>query len=151
MNRTGKARGQATEGTWSCPRCGRRFRRQHQRHACGTGDRNEVLRDRPDAIGRLYTAVEFFVRSLGPVEIVARERYVLFRTNRIFADLVIMTDAVRAAIHLGRTVVDPIFFKTGVDRNHVTHVAKLRTTSDLAAVERYLREAYAFSLSRPKR
>ena len=132
---------------WKCPACSRTFTRKNQRHACGTGDRREVLRNRPDSLRQLYASLEAFVKTLGAVEIVARERYVLLRSVRIFADLVIMTDAVRVAIHLQRQVDDSIFFKVVSDAKKVTHVAKLRTEKDLADVKAYLKEAYASSLS----
>lgn len=77
----------------------------------GTGERTEVLRGRPDALVKLYGAIESYVQSLGSVEFVTRDRYVLLRTRRLFADLVIMTDALRVAIHLARRVDDPIFTK----------------------------------------
>jgi Domain of unknown function (DUF5655) len=73
-------------------------------HACGTGDRADVLRNRPPEVVELYAALETFAKSLGPVEFVTRERYVLLRSNRIFADLIIMSDALRIAIHLSRKV-----------------------------------------------
>lgn len=41
----------------------------------------------------VYAALETFVKSLGPVEFVTRERYVLLRTDRIFADLVFLREA----------------------------------------------------------
>ena len=97
----------------------------------------------------LYCSLESFAKTLGPVEFVARDRYVLLRSRRIFADLVVMTDALRVAIHLGRRVADPIFFKIGTDRKHVSHVAKLRDETSLAALKPYLREAYDFSISPP--
>jgi predicted transport protein len=89
--------------------------------------------------------IEEFVKSLAPVEIVARERYVLFRSKRIFADLVIMVDAVRVALHLRRRVDDPIFIKIVSDERKVTHVAKLRTEEDFSAIKRYVKDAYRFS------
>jgi hypothetical protein len=52
---------------------------RNQRHACGTGDRDEVLRNRPDELVELYGELERYVKSLGPVEFVTRERYVLLR------------------------------------------------------------------------
>ncbi len=131
---------------WSCPTCGRTFARANQGHTCGTGDGSDVTRGRPDSIVRTYAALEATVRALGEIEIVARDRSVLFRTVRIFADLSVMTDAVRIAIHLARTVEDPRFIKVVADRNKVTHVAKLRSADDVAAVAAYLREAYAVSL-----
>jgi hypothetical protein len=132
---------------WKCPVCERAFNRKNQRHACGTGDRSEVLRNRSPELVELYGALEKFVRTLGPVEVVARERYVLLRTTKIFADLVIMKDAVRCAIHLARRVDDPRFFKVGESRGMITHVAKLTTKGELRAMQPYLREAYALSIA----
>jgi hypothetical protein len=131
---------------WTCPTCRRTFTQPNQRHACGTGDRQDVLRNRPESVVRTYAAVEAFARSLGPIEIVARERYVLLRSVRIFADLVIMSDAVRVAIHLAREVDDPVFFKVVADRKKVTHVAKLAGEADVDAIRAYLREAYDSSV-----
>lgn len=136
------------QAPWTCPKCSRSFTRKNQRHACGTGDRSEVLRDRPDSVVALYVSVESFVKSFGSVEAVTRERYVLFRSVRIFADLVIMADAVRVAVHLGRKIDDPIFFKVVSDDKAVTHVAKLRTEDDFGVVKPYLKEAYEFSFTR---
>jgi hypothetical protein len=132
---------------WTCPKCKRQFTRKNQRHACGTGNRADVLRNRPPEIVELYAALEAFAKSLGPVEFVTRERYVLLRSNRIFADLVIMPDALRLAVHLSRTVQDERFFKVASDRRQVSHVAKLRDMRDLEAMQPYLREAYEFSIS----
>lgn len=137
------------EAVWKCPQCRRAFSRINQRHACGTGDRSQVLRNRPESVVRLYTLVEQFAHSLGRVEIVARERYVLFRSRRIFVDLVIMTDAVRIAVHLRRKVDDPIFFKVVSDDRQVTHVAKLQTEKDFDAIIRHVKAAYDFSLEHP--
>jgi hypothetical protein len=132
--------------TWVCPECKRGFVRKNQRHACGTGDRGEVIRNRPEAIVELFASIEAFARSLGPIEIVTRERYVLLRSVRIFADLVIMAEAVRVAVHLPREVVAPIFFKVVVGDRFVTHVAKLRTKEDFAEIAPFLKEAYEFSV-----
>jgi hypothetical protein len=141
------AAGGARAASWKCPRCGRSFNQKNQRHACGTGDRTSVLRNRPASLVRLYTELEAFVHTLGPVEVVARERYVLLRTTRIFADLVMMTDAVRVAVHLKRAVSDPLFFKVASDARQASHVTKLRAEKDLVALKPYLREAYQASLA----
>ena len=132
---------------WTCPRCKRQFTRKNQRHACGTGNRADVLRNRPPDVVKVYAALEKFARSLGPVELVTRERYVLFRSQRIFADAVIMSDAVRLAIHLPRTAKHKLFMKVAADRRHVTHVAKLRAIEELEMMKPVLREAYAYSIS----
>lgn len=133
---------------WACPKCKRRFTRANQRHACGTGDRGEVIRNRPQAIVELYASIESFAKSLGPIELVTRDRYVLLRSVRVFADLVIMADAVRMAVHLGRKVDVPIFFKVATDRRFVTHVAKLKTREEFEQMKPLLKEAYEFSMER---
>jgi predicted transport protein len=132
---------------WTCPKCKRRFTRKNQRHACGKGDRADVLRNRPTEVVELYAALETFAKSLGPVEFVTRERYVLLRSNRIFADLIIMSDALRIAIHLSRKVENKLFVKVGSDRRQVTHVAKLHDMEELEAMKPFLREAYEYSIS----
>lgn len=132
--------------TWVCPKCERRFTRANQRHACGTGARADVLRGRPPEVVAINAALEAFARSLGPVELVTRQRYVLLRSTRIFADANIMTNALRLAIHLPRQVTDRRFTKVVVDRRHVTHVAKLHKADEFEAMKPYLREAYEHSL-----
>jgi len=133
--------------TWTCPKCDRAFTRKNQRHACGTGDRADVLRNRPPEVVELYAALEKFAKSLGSVEFVTRKRYVLLRGNRIFADAVIMTDALRLAIHLSRRAEHKLFMKVASDRKHVTHVAKLRSTEEFESMKPFLREAYEHSIS----
>ena len=95
----------------------------------------------------LYGKLEKFVISLGSVEFVTRERYVLLRTRRIFADLNVMTDALRIAIHLPERMEHRLFIKVGGDRRQVTHVAKMQSASDLEALKPFLRKAYDFSIA----
>jgi len=133
--------------TWSCPKCKRGFTRKNQRHACGTGDRAVVLRNRPAELVALYEAVETFAQSLGAVEVVTRERYVLFRSKRIFADLAVMSDALRIAIHLPRKVASNAFIKVVPDRRQVTHVVKVQNLEGLEVMKPFLREAYEHSIS----
>lgn len=133
--------------SWVCPKCRRQFARKNQRHACGTGERAEVLRNRSPELVKLYGDLEAFAKTLGPIEFVTRERYVLLRSRRIFADLVVMSDALRIAIHLSRQAKHPLFIKVAADRKQVTHVAKLRDRDELEAMKPFLREAYEFSMS----
>lgn len=132
---------------WSCPKCRRRFTRTNQRHVCGTGDRAEVLRNRSPELVELYHALERFATSLGSVEVVARERYVLLRSKRIFADVVVMSDALRLAIHLSRRADHRLFTRVAADRKQVTHVAKVHNLEEFNALKPFLREAYAYSIA----
>ncbi len=131
---------------WTCPRCGRIFRRPNLQHSCGVGSRKGMLAGKPEPLVRLYLAMERTLKALGGVEIVAKRRYALFRTTRVFADLVFMRDALRLAILLDREVKDPLFFKIHRMSTHrVGHVAKLRNAASLRAVMPYLKEAYRFA------
>jgi len=132
---------------WACPQCQRQFARKNQRHACGTGERSQVLRNRPAALVALYAELEAFINQLGKVEIVARERYVLFRSTRIFADLTVMTDALRLVIHLSRRVEHVLVEKVVDDRRQLSHVVKLRDARELHEMKPLLREAYQRSIS----
>jgi predicted transport protein len=104
-----------------------------------------VLKNRPPELVDLYEKLEATVTSFGNVEIVARDRYVLFRTTRIFADLTVMRDALRVVIHLGREVRAPYFIKVGRGDKRVSHVTKVRTSAELRVITPLLREAYEFA------
>lgn len=136
---------------WKCPRCGRAFRRENQRHACGVGSTTTFTKNRPPALAGLYERLEATVRSFGKVEVVARDRYVLFRTTRIFADLTVTRDTLRVVIHLSRKVEGPCFVKVGANGKRVSHVAFVRTPQDLDAIIHHLREAFALTLQEDAR
>lgn len=133
--------------SWICPQCRRVFTQVNQRHACGIGSREEVLRNRPAELVQIYELIEAYAKTLGPIEIVTRQRYALFRSKRIFADLTVMTSCVRLVIHLHRRVEDPAFSKiVSGEKMAVSHVAKLTTPDEWKAVKGYFEEAYRTSL-----
>src|SRR5574341_590692 len=127
---------------WACPRCDRTFRQANQRHACGVGSAATLLKGRPPALAGLYRKLAATLRGFGAVEVVARNRYALFRTTRIFTDLTVMRDALRVVIHLGREVSAPYFIKVARGDKRVSHVTKIRTSAELRVITPLLREAY---------
>ena len=131
---------------WTCPKCKRVFRQINQRHSCGVGDKSSLLRGRSPALARLYDELEKVVMACDGVEIVYRDKVALFRTSRIFADLVMMKNALRLAVHLKREVKEPLFFKVLKDRGQVSHVAKIRRDEELRLVLPYLFEAHRVSV-----
>ncbi len=133
--------------SWACPRCDRTFRQVNQRHACGVGSAATLLKSRPPALTDLYRKLETAVRGFGDVEVVTRNRYALFRTTRIFADLTVMRDALRVVIHLSRKVSAPYFIKIGPSGNRVSHVVLVRTAEDLRTIIPFLREAFDLAVS----
>lgn len=135
-------------GLWTCPTCGRVFRRPKQTHSCHVGRHSELVAGRPEPLVKLYETLEARVRAWEGVEIVISRRTALFRTTRIFADLVFMTDTLRLALLLDREVRDPIFFKTGRMSTHrVAHVTRIQTAAELRAALPYLREAHGFAMN----
>ena len=106
-----------------------------------------MLRGRPPALTDLYRKLETRVRRFGDVEVVTRDRYALFRTTRIFADLTVMRDALRVVVHLGRRVSEPYFIKIGPSGRRVSHVVLVRTSTDLRTVMPFLREAFELAVS----
>ncbi len=101
-----------------------------------------MLKERPESLVRVYRKLESTVRGFGEVEVVTRDRYALFRTTRIFADLSVTRDALRVVVHLSRRANDPCFVKAGPAGKRVSHVAFVATLRDLQAIAPYLREAY---------
>lgn len=105
-----------------------------------------MLKGKPEPLVKLYQTMEKDMKAWGGVEIVSKKRYALFRTTRVFADLVFMKDALRLAILLDREVKDPLFFKIQrLSAHRIGHVAKVRSPAELRAVQRYLKEAYRFA------
>ena len=133
--------------SWACPHCDRTFRQVNQRHACGVGNADTLLKGRPLALTDLYRQLETTVTGFGGVEIVTRNRYALFRTTRIFADLTVTRDALRVVIHLGRKVSAPHFIKIGKGGHRVSHVAIVKTAEDLRTIMPFLREAFDLAVS----
>src|SRR3990172_11209133 len=133
--------------SWACPRCDRTFRQVNQRHGCEACSATTILKGRPAVLTDLYRKLETTVRSFGEVEVVTRDRYALFRTTRIFADLTVTRDALRVVVHLGRKVSEPYFIKIGPSGKRVSHVVLVRTPEDLRTVIPFLREAFDLAAS----
>ena len=133
--------------SWTCPQCDRVFRQVNQRHACGVGSTATLLRDRSATLTALYRKLEATVRRYGAVEVVTRDRYALFRTTRIFADLTVTRDALRVVVHLDRKVSAPYFVKSAPSRNRISHVALVQTGEDLRTILPFLREAFDLAVS----
>jgi len=119
----------------------------NQRHACGLGSAATLLKNRPPELTDLYRKLETTVRGFGEVEVVTRDRYALFRTTRIFADLTVTRDALRVVVHLGRKVSAPCFVKSGPSGNRISHVALVRTAGELRTFMPFLREAFDLAVS----
>jgi hypothetical protein len=119
----------------------------NQRHACGLGNPATLLKERPPALADLYRKLESTVKDFGDVEVVTRNRYALFRTTRIFADLTVMRAALRVVVHLRRKAPALCFIKIVQGDRRASHVALVRTTEDLTTIVPFLREAFDLAVS----
>jgi predicted transport protein len=106
-----------------------------------------LLKNRPASLTDIYRRLESTVTRFGHVEVVRRDRYALFRTTRIFADLTVTRDALRVVVHLGRKVSAPYFIKIGPSGNRISHVVLVRTAEDLRTVMPFVREAFDLAVS----
>lgn len=130
---------------WTCPKCRREFARAHQRHICSAGTRAAVLRNRREEVVELFAALERQLKSIGPVEFIARERYIILRSKHIFADVIILADCLRLVIHLPKLARHPLFRKISAERQWVSHTAKVRNEAELAQLQPFLQAAWAYA------
>lgn len=130
---------------WTCPKCRRQFARPLQRHICSAGTRNEVLKDRREEIVDLFAALEQQVKNIGPVEFIARERYIILRSKHIFSDVILHADSLRIVIHLPRMARHPLFKKISAERQWVSHTAKVRNKAELEQLQPFLRAAWEYA------
>ncbi len=142
----------STRALWTCPACGRGFRRSGQSHGHSRGTKAQLLRGKLPSLAKLYAALNRDLVEWGQHDTLYRERYALFRTTRGFADLVFTRDGLRLALYLDRQDAAPCFFKVGrTSPNRVIHVAMLRTITDWRKVRPYLKEAYQLAVQEDAR
>ena len=130
---------------WTCPKCRRRFARAQQRHLCNAGTRDAILGKRPEEVVDLFAALERQVKSIGAVEFIARERYIILRSKHIFTDVIVLADSLRLVIHLPRMARHPLFKKIVADRQWVSHTAKVRKLAELEQLQPFLRAAWEYA------
>lgn len=143
----GPARGRPL---WRCPKCGRRFANRRQSHACGRYTLASHFRGKPRLIRELFDAVRAAVRRCGPVIILPEKTRIAFQVRMSFAQVSPRTRWLDGHLVLASRHDQPPFRRidTISARNHVHHF-RLRGVSDVdAALERWLREAYAVGQQR---
>jgi hypothetical protein len=88
------------------------------------GSTATLLKNKPRALADLYRRLETMIKSFGGVEVVTRDRYGLFRTTRIFADLTVMRDALRVVVHLGRKASRTVLHQDRAGRQTVSRTSR---------------------------
>jgi hypothetical protein len=95
---------------WSCPTCGRTFRRAGQTHVCGTTTVEDHLHGKPPAVVTLFHAFAQIVQAAGPVAYAPVKGQVGFRgPRRIFAGVKLTTRGLEGYLDLSRRVESPRF------------------------------------------
>lgn len=130
---------------WTCPKCRRQFARARQQHICSAGTRAKVLKNRREEVVALFEALERQAKALGPVEFVARERYIILRSKHIFADVIMLADSLRVVVHLPVMARHALFKKITADRKWVSHTAKVRNAAELEQLQPFLRAAWDYA------
>lgn len=130
---------------WTCPKCRRQFARTKQQHICSAGTREKVLKNRREEVVALFAALEHQAKQLGPVEFVARERYIILCSKHIFADVIVLADSLRVVIHLPKLVRHPLFKRIHAERQWVSHTAKVRKLAELEQLQPFLRAAWEYA------
>ena len=111
MAAAGRAGGGHTGGVsplWRCPRCGRRFARTDQAHACGHWTVAQHLEGKPAAVVDLYRRFEALVAACGPFSHDPVPRQIGFQgERRIFAGVSLTERSLDGYLDLPRAVDDP--------------------------------------------
>ena len=75
----------AEKPLWTCPRCGRRFTRPGQSHACGAFSVPDHLKGKTPHAVALYRRFEQLAMAVGDVVVAPAKTRIGFQRRRIFA------------------------------------------------------------------
>jgi hypothetical protein len=130
---------------WTCPRCGRTFANQNQRHTCrplGDLDRHFVGKDA--AVRAAFDAVVAAVQRLGPVSVLPESSRIALHVRMSFAAFVPRRHWLDGHVVLAKRLSDPRFRRIDeFSRGNVLHAFRLYGPDDVDAdVRAWLAEAY---------
>lgn len=133
--------------SWRCPRCGRRFARRNQNHACGADwTEGRHLAQRPRRVVESYRRFLSLARVNGPIELAPTKSYVGVRgTRRNFAGLTPTDEALQGFIVAARRIKDArlrdaIPYQRNLYIHHFSVDTPAELDEDFAA---WIREGYA--------
>ena len=129
---------------WSCPKCGRRFARQNQKHVCGQWTVEQHLAGRSPTVIALYKRFVEMVRVCGPFEYSPVRSQIGFRVQRIFAGVKLTEHALEGYLDLPKIVKSQRFRNISpYQSNLFVHHFRVRSLNELNdQFAAWVRESY---------
>lgn len=130
---------------WTCPGCGRRFRRAGQSHECAPAlSLEEYFATGPPHERPVFEAVAAYLESVGPVKVEPLSVGIFFKKSQTFAQLRPMRQWVALSFSLPRVVQHPAITRKVIPHaGRYHHVANLCRPEDLDdRLRHWLAEAY---------
>ncbi len=118
---------------WTCPKCGRSFKRSEQNHTCVLIDKEDLFKKRPQELKALYKKVFEIVKKFGAF----REETVLpdvifFKTKSTFLAVKVKKDHLEIEFFLDHIEDEPPVAKyLQTSKQRVAHVVKIDSPKDI--------------------
>lgn len=128
---------------WNCPRCGRPFANQNQRHSCVVVSVAEHFNGRPPRIRELFEQLAGVIQSCGPSAMEAVKSRISFKARMTFASVYVRGTHLDVGLVLMRRPKAGHFQR--IEKFGTQYVATLRVTEpgDLdESAATYIAEAY---------
>lgn len=135
--------------SWTCPRCGRRFRHANQAHSCGSVSLEEVLAGAPPSVGLLFRAIEDRARLCGPLTLAPTKTRIGLQSGTLYGAVRLGRTGAHLELRLPRREEHPRFTRiepaqSGAWKHHLV----VRTLDDLTPeVERWICAAHRWGES----
>ncbi|HWB25016.1 MAG TPA: DUF5655 domain-containing protein [Chitinophagaceae bacterium] len=130
---------------WTCPKCGRSFKRAEQNHACKLVDKEDLFKKRPAVLKALYKKIFDIVKTFGEF----REETVLpdvifFKTRSTFLGLKVKKEWLEVEFFLDHLEnVPPVAKFLQTSKHRVVHLVKIDDESDIdAQLVNWMRQSY---------
>lgn len=130
---------------WTCPGCGRRFRRANTYHSCGPYSLEQHFSGKGPIVRQLYDRLLETLQEIGAVTVHPVKTRIVFQAEVQFAAAVIHKDWLEGYFWLRRQAIHPRIkrIEMGIFRDY-GHIFRLSQPDDLDEdLVNLLREAYA--------
>ena len=118
---------------WTCPKCGRKFKRANQSHGCRLISKESLFQKRPQALKKLYEKIVKEVDKLGMYrEETLPPDVIFFKTESSFLEVKVKKDRLEIVFLLEKIEdVSPVAKYLQLSKNRVAHVVKIDQLGDI--------------------
>lgn len=118
---------------WTCPKCGREFKRRDQPHSCRLISTGSLFEKRPVVLKKLYDQVLKHVRKLGSYrEETVPPDVIFFKTNSTFLEIKVKKDHLDIGFYLEKLEnVSPVSKYLQTSKNRVVHLVSVDQPEDI--------------------